>query len=374
MKTYLVKHMVIAFIAVLFINGSKPMLVYSESKPPEPVALPQWENLEPTDAERLSKTEISGILNAPLQKGTNQVFCASYNLLVQELVQRFPSMQILRGENQTAELVDLEVHYGEVLADENKFVRAGFINATEIRELNKDLLSQFPEAKPFEFDHSYTLYSVVYFDKKLPWKVFFHGGLTVNFGTDETPVQAFGFNTFLPDFDVYRDMAKQVTVHYMDEEWKTNEIVLSLHPESGTDEVIIGMVNPHRTLRETYEYVLKRITDSESEYKFDYNSELKIPKINFNIKDKIPRSSSEPILVEAVDLSISGPLVGYVRVAMSLDERGASAYSRGNLMVKSKGISVIINKPFLVAFRELGSEVPYIAAWIENTELLIPQE
>ena len=43
----------------------------------------------------------------------------------------------------------------------------------------------------------------------------------------------------------------------------------------------------------------------------------------------------------------------------------ASAFSRGFLMVKSMGISVVIDKPFLVAFRELGSDLPYIARTVE---------
>ncbi len=360
--------LLLAGTALLFAGGTQ------EPEPPEPIALPKWENLEPIDVEKFSKTIVSGILNSPIQKGTNQIFCASYNLLAQELIKAFPSIRIVQGEDQIEKLVDTKISYEDVLADENNFVRAGLISETEIRELNNDLISRFPEAKPFEFERGDVLYSVVYFDKKLPWKVVFHGDLTITFEANDTPVQAFGFRTFLPSFDAYKEMAKQVTIHYMDEEWGANKIVLSLHPESGTDEVIIGMVKPHRTLQETYEYVLKRIADSESEYKFDYNSELIIPKINFHIKDKIPRSGVGEIIAEVVDLGIYGELTGYVRVAMSLDERGASTYSRGKVTIKSEGISVIINKPFLIAFRELGSDVPYIAAWIENTELLIPKK
>jgi hypothetical protein len=375
MKTYVAKHMVLAFIAVLFFNGSKPLLTYSESQPPEPVALPKWEKLEPIDVEKLSKTKISGILNSLIQKGINQIFCASYNLLAQELIKEFPSTQIIQGENQIETLVDTKISYEDVLAAENRFVRAGLINETELKQLDKDLLSRFPEAKPFSSDlEGGLLYSVVYFDKKLPWKVVFHGDLSIDFGADLKPVQAFGFSTFIPSSDAYQEMAKQVTIHYMDDQWKANEIVLSLHTESGTDEIIIGMVKPHKTLYETYEYVLKRMADSESEYKFDYNSRLYIPKVNFNVRDKIPRNEDEEIIVEVPDLGISGPLDGEMRVAMSLDERGATAFSRGYVVVKSEGISVIIDKPFLVAFRELGSDVPYIAAWIENTELLIPEK
>ncbi len=293
--------------------------------------------------------------------------------MTHELIKAFPSIQIVQGENQIKTLVDTKISYEDVLADENNFVRAGLISETEIRQLDKDLLSRFPEAKPFSSDlKGFLLYSVVYFNKKLPWKVVFHGDLTINFEPNYTPVQAFGFSKFFPSFDAYQEMAKQVTIRYMDDQWDANEIILSLHPESGTDEVIIGMVKPHRTLEETYEYILNRIADPESEYKFDYNSELAIPKINFNIRDKIPRSGAGEIIAEVTDLGISGPLIGEVRVAMSLDERGASAFSRGFVGVKSKGISVIINRPFLFAFRELGSDLPYIAAWIENTELLIP--
>jgi hypothetical protein len=343
---------------------------------PEAVPLPNWDILEPIDVETLSKTNISGILNLPVQQGTNQVFCASYSYLARQLIKAFPSIQIVQGIDQIETLVDTRISYEDVLADEGVFVRAGLVNPTELRQLDEDLLSRFPEAEPFSpVLRDSALYSVVYFNKKLPWKVVFHGDLTISFGTDNTPVQAFGFSIFLPDFDAYQEMAKQVTIYYMDQEWEANEIVLSLHPELGTDEIIIGMVKPHTTLQETYEYVLRRIAESESEYNFDYNSRLAIPKVNFNVRDRIPRSG--PIIAQVTGLGISGELRGEMRVAMSLDERGASAFSRGYVEVTgtdSAGISVIIDKPFLVAFRELGSDLPYIAAWIENSELLIPKK
>ena len=79
-------------------------------------------------------------------------------------------------------------------------------------------------------------------------------------------------------------------------------------------------------------------------------------------------------MAQVAELGILGTLTGEMRVAMSLDERGASAFSRGLLEVASVGINVTIDKPFLVAFREIGSDIPYLAAWIDNADLLVPKE
>ena len=95
MITYLAKHQVLAFIAFSFFYICSPMLAFSGSQP-EPIELPKWENLEPIDVEKLSKTKISGILNSPIQKGNNQIFCAFYNLMAQELIQTFPSIRIIQ--------------------------------------------------------------------------------------------------------------------------------------------------------------------------------------------------------------------------------------------------------------------------------------
>jgi len=350
----------------LFSNGT-------QEQAPAPAELPTWQELEPVNAADLKNTSLSGLLTAPIIEGTNQVFCVSYNLLAQELIKSFPSIQVIRGADQAETYVDLSVSYHDVLRKESIFVRAGRKSHEELLQLDKDLLSQFPEAKPFrsELKIDDGIYSVVYLDKKLPWNVVFQGDITVNFGDQGKSVQAFGFLDFLPDMEPFLSMAKQVVVHHIDNIQDAQEIVLSLHPKSETDEIIIGMVKTRSNLEETYKYVLQLIADSEKTYSFDGNSKLVIPKINLNIKDTIPRPGTADIIIEVEDAGISGELTGYVAVAMSLDERGATAYSRGLLEVASIGISVIIDKPFLVAFREHGSQLPYIAVWIDNDELLI---
>ena len=230
--------------------------VSEQEQEPKPTELSKWENLKPIDDENLINTRISGVLHSPYKERTNQLFCVSYNLLARELIKTFPSIRVVRGKEQIVMLVDTKIDYSGILATENRFVRAGSINEAELKQLDEDLLSRFPEAKPFSPDLiEGLLYTVVYFDKKLPWKVDFDGDLSIDFGADLIPVQAFGFSVFTPSSIADQEMAKQVTIHYMDDRWKANEIVLSLHPESGTDEIIIGMVKPQRTLYETYEYV-----------------------------------------------------------------------------------------------------------------------
>jgi hypothetical protein len=74
MRTCPIRLLVCAIIAFSFVSGCVVLPLYAESKPPEPVPLPQWENLEPVDVENLSVTKISGVLDAPIQRGLNQVF------------------------------------------------------------------------------------------------------------------------------------------------------------------------------------------------------------------------------------------------------------------------------------------------------------
>lgn len=130
-------------VTVLLLASTALLFASGKQEAPEPIALTKWENLKPIDVERLSKTKISGILNSTIQKGTNQIFCASYNLMTHELIKAFPSIQIVQGENQIETLVDTKISYEDVLADENNFVRAGLISETELRQLDKDLLRNF---------------------------------------------------------------------------------------------------------------------------------------------------------------------------------------------------------------------------------------
>jgi len=332
--------------------------------------LPAWESLEPVEVGTLKATRVSGHFDMPIERGINQVFCAAYHFWVQELLDTFPTLRVLEGENYIDAIVDPDAHYEGVLAERNLFARAGTVTKDELRRLDDDLLARFPRARPFGPEiGGGQLYFVVYFDKKMPWKTLFDGGLSVPFEGAPSWVESFGFVGFDPKRGRDRDLARQVAIHHADNEAIPEELILSLHPRSESDEILIGMVEPEETLKATYEGVLKRIGRSQGELEFGMDSVLEIPKINLNIVDGFPRSGE--VIVTVADQGIKGPIVGQMRIAMSLDERGATAFARGRGVVSASSIMATVRKPFLVAYRERGADAPYIAAWIENAELLV---
>lgn len=123
----------------------------------------------------------------------------------------------------------------------------------------------------------------------------------------------------------------------------------------------------------------KKIEAQRWKYKIEYEDRLAVPFLNFNIEhdDKTLlgsefRTSSDPYTITEA----------YQQVAVKLDEKGAEAESEARMTV-SKGLhdaikiaekphpkNLIFDSPFLLIAKRKEASHPYLALWIQNTELM----
>jgi hypothetical protein len=145
-----------------------------------------------------------------------------------------------------------------------------------------------------------------------------------------------------------------------------------------SDDVILAKVAPQATLRETVETMLARASEEargQTESSLGPQEVLRIPKIDVDVlhrySDLVDRLLLNP---EFEGYFISEALQA---VKFTLDETGAEVRSEAEIFV-TKGIvtperlrKFVFDKPFLLCLKEKKAEYPYLAMWIDNSELLV---
>jgi hypothetical protein len=152
--------------------------------------------------------------------------------------------------------------------------------------------------------------------------------------------------------------------------YSPTEFIVSFNNRGEPDEIIIALIEPGETLRETIALVNRKIRSSKSESLVN-NDRLVIPKLKLNISREYTELYGKRLLNKGFEDYFF--TAAAQTVSLELNERGASADSEAKLILK-KGPgprTMIVNRPFLLMMRERGSERPYLAVWIENPDHLL---
>jgi hypothetical protein len=145
-----------------------------------------------------------------------------------------------------------------------------------------------------------------------------------------------------------------------------------------SDDIILAKVAPQATLRETVEAVLARASEEakgQTESSLGPQEVLRIPKIDVDILHRYTELVGKPLLNKGFEgYPISEALQA---VEFKLDETGAKVRSEAAILVM-KGIILperlrefVFDKPFLLCLKEKEARYPYLAIWVDNSELLV---
>jgi hypothetical protein len=145
-----------------------------------------------------------------------------------------------------------------------------------------------------------------------------------------------------------------------------------------SDDVILAKVAPQATLRETVEAVLARASSEargQTKSSLGPQEVLQIPKIDADVLHRYSDLVGRPLLNRGFEgYPISEALQA---VKFTLDETGAEVRSEAAILVV-KGIAMpeglrefVFDKPFLLCLKEKNAKYPYLAMWIDNSELLV---
>lgn len=181
-------------------------------------------------------------------------------------------------------------------------------------------------------------------------------------------VNGFGINNYSPS-EIHDSLSKQVIVYDYNND---SDFIIGLNPVSDYDEIILAMLNPKQTLLETIAAVEDRIRNGK-QCKLGSGDTLQIPCINFESKHSYTDLIGKKLLNKGFQ--------GYIIVKASqdtlfkLNEKGALLKSEAVMklsrcMAVRSVMHLEFNKPFLIMLKDRKAKLPYLAIWINNTELL----
>jgi len=184
-----------------------------------------------------------------------------------------------------------------------------------------------------------------------------------------TPVRSFG-NWFTEEAaHLLAPRAEQVTVHhYTGPEHFTLELA-TLTPD---DRVIVARLPPGPTFAATVASALATLRVGAAP--LDAEERLEIPAIRFDVL----RRFDELYGCVLGNPGFTGRALGDFRqrIDFALDEAGAVLVSEAEIeeldLADEPPRRFVCDGPFLVALQRRGAPIPYLAAWIDNAELLVP--
>ncbi|MBI5804838.1 hypothetical protein HZA73_02200 [candidate division TA06 bacterium] len=189
-------------------------------------------------------------------------------------------------------------------------------------------------------------------------------------------VPAFGV---IPGIDYTNDdhsyldsISKQVSVLYHIDD---DNYAIELITDSPNDELILAKLKPGKSLKTTLEKIENNIRSHKISILKD-KEVLKIPYVYFDIN----HSFSQLIDLAILNKGWNGYYISkaHQKLRFQLNETGALMTSEAKLKLYTLGIPIepvrprkfIFDKPFLIMMRKKGSQWPYFAMWVGNTELL----
>jgi hypothetical protein len=188
-------------------------------------------------------------------------------------------------------------------------------------------------------------------------------------GSESADVEVFGIEKYDPE--LHEKMGTQVRVlDYRDD----LDFVLELATTSRDDIMVLAMVDPQKTLLETFEAVEERIAKAQPGIMKE-DDVLKIPKIRFDIAHSYDELLNKTLKNRGFTDYFIAKAEHSIR--FKLDQKGALLESDAEIMLKKNGNEgryFVFSQPFMLYLKQKDAEYPYLAIWVNNPEILIKTE
>jgi hypothetical protein len=363
------------FRGLLSIDAGKPLagVDWPADEIPDPGELPP-----PRPATEFPRTDMLPHPFGTISPGRNSVYCATFAIAWDDACKKFGGRPLrLSDDPPLAEALNRHRFDRRNLAQDSYLAAAGSGNKEFRDKLLNEIRSKFPNARPTlvdpnQSDHQFELYA--YLLKQLPFQNAFdrlNEPLRFVSNRGDESVVAFGMKPLGEDFKAEQVRTQITVLDYVHD----NDFVLQLTPARGRDQIVLAKVTPAETLEETIAAVRSRITSPDShhsERQCLLSEPLVIPELLIGIE----RDYSE-----IVSKSIAGTdqyIVGaWQIIKFHLDETGAVLESEARIVTDFGGPPAgrrkfIFDRPFLIYLIERDADQPYFAAWIANSELMVP--
>lgn len=217
-----------------------------------------------------------------------------------------------------------------------------------------------------------------YLQKRLPFEakfdrmndpLRFHGSL------GEQPVVNFGIQHFKSSEPGDERLRSQIDVlDYVND----NNFVIRLKTLS--DHILLAKIPPRDTLAATWEAVAKRLKKPQGGIippPLVPEEPFAMPNLAFFIERKFDELQNRAVTHPGIDLRLA---IARQLIKFQLDESGAKLEAAAEVLFDSGPSGpprppdprrFLMDRPFLLALHERGTETPYLVLWIDNAELMI---
>lgn len=320
------------------------------------------------DEKELKQTLVIPTLDFPITKGTNLVWCATFQIAWNKLCD-LPGQPIpFESSNPVAQQLNKRSLTSADLDDSTYVAVAGSIADGIVDTIYDELEIKFdgaatPELAPPPGTQSndwLAAYAYLFVNLPFEW-AFERFESPLTFGGAE--VQCFGIDRYLKSQRSEDLAAQQIAIF---DARGGDDFIVELETQQAGHHLYLAKVPPQATLGATVEAVQQRIATTTPE-SLTQKHNFMVPLLNFDIlRNYNELTGKQPRGGELV--------IARQQIRFQLDERGAVLKSESYMMSlgrAKKDLSPIFNKPFLIMLNYEDAENPYFAMWIDNPEVLV---
>jgi hypothetical protein len=331
----------------------------------------------PTDASALKGTFVSAHLETPIVRGTNLLWCGTFQLAWDEACRLLGGDLRFVSEPPMVAALNLHRFTKESLDAPSYLALAGFVKDNIHQQIQNEVQRKFhgaftprfiPDKNLTPFRDDVVAYACLY--KKIVFANPFER-IEDRLTFDGVPVPAFGFG---PVKDGTQKLYPQVLIlDYQSED----DFVVELKSTSEADRLILAKIKPNPDLATTITSVFDRIAKSPVETATTHDI-LLVPRMSFDMTrqyEELHHLKLRPRLVKPKwDLYITRALQN---TRFEMNERGVELKSEAHMNMACAAQphqvpkhTMVFDQPFLVLMQRRAAAMPYFALWVDNPEIL----
>jgi hypothetical protein len=332
----------------------------------------------------LARTQVVATLEAPIEKGKNAIWCASFQAAWKTLQNDLAKgpVSLERGDG-VVEALNRAPSPAPDVPEVSLYAAAGWENRGILQKIRADLQQQFPDKAAPTFPGivpgSFVAYA--YLEASMKFGIpYFQNKKTLIFidsAGKKASVSSFGIPP--EDASAYDSLRKQPRVYLgaemdprtiVDGSMRPRECIIDLDRGSKPTQIILAMVEPKRTMAETLALVERRIAAPSLEENPDLgiNDVLLVPDVVWRISHHFRELEGR----DFQNATLRGQRMDVAQedIAFRLDRSGAELRAESHMYAASTAMYYVFDRPFLIYLKKRGATRPYFAMWVDNAELL----
>jgi len=334
------------------------------------------------EASQLKSTIITPHLEQKIPLGKSVIYSSTFQVGWNKLEEEYIKDTIrLAGNPPMAQALNKHLTSRKEISGECYVATAGPMNERLIQQLNQTLMGTIGDLAPqplkVAIDTEPHLLGVFAYQNKDPQfaKAFYLIPRLLRFdsGDKVDSVIAFGIPYYFPPYGSEFEEAVRVI------DYQANQIIIEILCQSKRERLILAKINPQESLIETFKYVDSIVEKRSGSYGgLKSRDRIWIPLLKFDIIHSYNELSGLNLLNESwkdwklekafqwmrFKLSKGGALINPV-----VEITGVGVVVRP--IVEIQGRHFFLDKPFLLYLKQSGSQYPYFAMWVGNTELMV---